>query len=234
MHRSAEGRAHPARRTTSVAAGRCQPEQATATARAAQISRIRASATRPRRSTRIAIETLSIESRLTAERSGTGSFPGSRRTSLGRFRMLVVHGAMSARRWRGMTASRDKMTTGLRPISGISHHHTSPRAGRSVMRPQPPVGTRPSLPTRRVRRAGARRRRRSWRPLRPSDGGPATQRELRPPALNLASRTPCGRSREGLRPLSCSGVCDSCHNYATSASRKGRRGARSRRVPQLA
>ncbi len=74
-----------------------QPEQATAIARAAQISRIRSSATRPKRSTRIAIETLSIESRLTAERSGTGSSPGSRSTSLGRFRMLVVHGAMSAR-----------------------------------------------------------------------------------------------------------------------------------------
>ena len=83
------------------------------------------------------------------------------------------------------------------------------------MRPRPPVGTRPSLPTRRVRRVGARRRRRNWRPLRPSDGGPATQRGLRLPALSLASRTPCGRSRGGLRPLSCSDVCDSCHNYAT-------------------
>ncbi len=182
---------------------------------------MRASATRPRRSTRIAIETLSIESRLTAERSGTGSSPGSRRTSLGRFRMVVVHGAMSARRWRGMTASRDKMTTGLRPISGISHHHTSPRPGRSVMRLQPPVGTRPSLPTRRVHRAGAHRRRRSWRPPRPSDGGPATQRGLRPPAPSLASRTPCGRSRGGLRPRSCSGVCDSCHNYATGGHGSG-------------
>jgi len=60
-----------------------QSEQPAATDRAPQISRIRASATRPIRSTRIAIETLSIDSRLTAERSGTGSSPGSRSTSLG-------------------------------------------------------------------------------------------------------------------------------------------------------
>ncbi len=139
----------------------------TATRRAAQISRLRASATRPRHSTRIAIETLSIESRLTAVRSGTGSSPGSRRTSLGRPRMVVMQGAMSARRWRGMTASRDRTTTGLRPISPISHHHASPREGKSVATPRPPVGTRTSLPIRRARRAGARRRQRRWRPLRP-------------------------------------------------------------------
>ena len=64
-------------------AAAAQSEQSTATARAAQIWRIRSSANRPSRSTRIAIETLSTESRLTTERSGTGSSPGSRRTSLG-------------------------------------------------------------------------------------------------------------------------------------------------------
>lgn len=54
---------------------------------------MRASATLPRRSTRIAIETLSMESRLTAERSGTGLSPGSRVTSLASPRMVVVQGA---------------------------------------------------------------------------------------------------------------------------------------------
>ena len=166
-------------------------------------------------STRIAIETLSIESRLTAERSGTGSSPGSRRTSLGSPRMVVVQGAMSARRWRGMTASRDRTTTGLRPISAISHHHTSPRAGKSVMTPRPPVGTRPSLPIRLARRAGARRTRRSWRPLRPLGGEPTGQQGLRQQVRSQASRTPCGRSRGGRRQPWCSSVCDSCHNHAT-------------------
>ncbi len=52
---------------------RPQPGQSTATSRAPQISRIRVSANRPSRSTRTATETLSTESRLTAERRGTGS-----------------------------------------------------------------------------------------------------------------------------------------------------------------
>ena len=51
---------------TSVVSG--QPRQATATSRARQISRMRESASRPRRVTSAAIETLSMESRLTAER----------------------------------------------------------------------------------------------------------------------------------------------------------------------
>lgn len=192
-----------------------QSEQATATARAVQISRIRASASRPKRSTRMAVETLSIESRLTAQGSGTGSSPGSRRTSLGRPRMVVVHGAMRARRWRGITASRDRMTTGRRPISATSHHHTSPRAGRAIMWPRPRVGRRRGLPTRRVRREGACRMRRSLRQLRPRGGEPATRRGRRPPARSLVSQMPGGRLREGRRPPWCSTVCDSCHNHAT-------------------
>lgn len=71
--------------------------QSTATANAAQISRIRASASRPSRSTSTPRETLSTESRLTAERLGTGSSPGSRTTSLGRARIVVVHAATSVR-----------------------------------------------------------------------------------------------------------------------------------------
>lgn len=60
--------------------------------------------------------------------------------------MVVVQGATRARRWRGITASRDSTTTGLRPVSAVSHHHTSPRAGRSVTRPPPPAGRRPGPP----------------------------------------------------------------------------------------
>jgi hypothetical protein len=110
-----------------------QPEQSTATARAAQISRMRVSRTRPSLLTRIVSETLSTESRFTADRRGTGSSPGSSTTSLTRPRIVVVHGAMSARRCRGMTASRESTTTGRRPISAISHHQISPRAGNSLM-----------------------------------------------------------------------------------------------------
>ena len=51
----------------------------------------------------------------------------SRMTSLARPRMVVVHGATRARRSRGMAASRERTTTGRRPTSGSSDHHTSPR-----------------------------------------------------------------------------------------------------------
>lgn len=78
--------------------GRGQSGQSTATASAAQISRIRTSPRRPTRLTRIAIDTLSTESRFTAERRGTGSSPGSSTTSLTSPRIVVVHGATRARR----------------------------------------------------------------------------------------------------------------------------------------
>ena len=61
---------------------RHQPSQSTATSSATQISRIRSSESRPNRSTNTAIDTLSMESRFTAHRAGTGSSPGSRTTSL--------------------------------------------------------------------------------------------------------------------------------------------------------
>ena len=48
--------------------------------------------------------------------------------------MVVVQGATSARRSRGIAASRDRTTTGRRPISANSHHHTSPRAGSALTR----------------------------------------------------------------------------------------------------
>ncbi len=110
----------------------CQPEQSTATSRAVQMARIRVSASRPSRVTNAPTETLSTASRFTAERRGIGSEPGSRTTSLASPRMVVVHGATSARLSRGIAASRESTTTGRRPISAISHHQTSPRAGSAL------------------------------------------------------------------------------------------------------
>ena len=156
-----------------------QPEQSTATSRAAQIARIRVSASRPSRLTNTAIDTLSTESRFAAERRGTGSEPGSRTTSLANPRIVVVHGATSARRSRGIAASRDSTTTGRRPISAISHHHTSPRAGSALTSPQPPAATTPGHPTRRAHRLGARRRRHSSHPPRPIDDERARRQEPR-------------------------------------------------------
>ena len=156
---------------------RGQPEQSTATSRAAQMARIRVSASRPSRLTNTAIETLSTESRFTAERRGTGSVSGSRTTSLASPRMVVVQGATSARRRRGIAASRDSTTTGRRRISAISHHHTSPRAGSALTKPQPLGATTLGRPTRRARRTGARRRPHSWHPPRPIDGERVARRE---------------------------------------------------------
>ena len=90
-----------------------------------------------------------------------GSSPGSSSTSLGIPRIVVVHGPISARRSRGIAASRDSTTTGRRPISGSSHHQTSPRVGRAVTTRRRPRETRRGRPTRRrlerkavVRRVG--------------------------------------------------------------------------------
>lgn len=82
-------------------------QRPTATSGAAQLARVRASARRPSRFTNAPTQTLSTKSRFTAERSGIGSEPGSRPTSLARPPMVVVHGATSARRSRGIAASRD-------------------------------------------------------------------------------------------------------------------------------
>jgi len=87
--------------------------QLTAMSSAEQIWRIRPSLRRPILSTKIEIETLSTESRLTAQRRLIGSSPGSRTTSLGRLRIVVVQGATNVRRNLGMAASREITTTGL-------------------------------------------------------------------------------------------------------------------------
>lgn len=99
----------------------------TATVTAAQIWRIRSSLNLPMRPTSNAVETLSNESRLTAERLGTGSSPGSSTTSLGKPRIVVVQGPTITRLNRWIAASRERTTTGRRPTSGGSHHQTSPR-----------------------------------------------------------------------------------------------------------
>jgi hypothetical protein len=166
------------RRVWLFAAPRCHPEQSTATSRAAQMARIRVSASRPSRRTSTATETLSTESRFTAERRGIGSESGSRTTSLASPRMIVVHGATSGRRSRGIATSRDSTTTGRQPISASSHHHTSPRAGSALTRRQPPAATTPGRPTRRAHQPGARRRRRNSHRSPPIDNERVMLREL--------------------------------------------------------
>jgi len=143
------------------------------------MSRIRASASRPRRLTKMATETLSRESRLTAERRGTGSESGSRTTSLGSPRIVVVHGATSVRRSRGIAASRDMTTTGRRPTSGSSHHQSSPRVGSPLMRRRPLAPTTPGRPRRRALQGAACRMRRSSDPLGRIGDEPVTPRGLR-------------------------------------------------------
>jgi hypothetical protein len=122
---------------------------------------IRMSAGLPSLLTSTATETLSTESRFTAERRGIGSESGSRMTSLAIRRIVVVHGATSARRSRRIAASRESTTTGRLPISAISHHQTSPCAGSALTRRQPPAATTPGRPTRRVLQLDARHRPRS-------------------------------------------------------------------------
>jgi len=79
---------------------------------------------------------------------------------------------------RGITASRERITTGRRPISAISHHHTSPRAGNTLTKRPRPVATTPDRPTRPARRLGARRRRRNSRPPRRIGDEPAVAERL--------------------------------------------------------
>ena len=190
--------------------------QSTATARAAQISRIRMSPSRPSRSTSTPIDTLSTESRLTADRLGTGSSPGSRTTSLAMARIVVVHGATSARRSRGIAASRERTTTGRLPISGTSHHHTSPRAGVWLTTPRQPAETTPNPPKHQVHRAGDGHTLHSWRRSQRRDAGRSRPAALRRRALHRSTRTAAALRRSAApHRRSCSGVCEPCHKYAT-------------------
>jgi hypothetical protein len=90
---------------------------------------MRVSLSRPTLSTSIETATLSTESRFTTHRRLIGSSLGSSTTSLGSPLIVVVHGAIKARRSRAMAASRERTTTGRRGISGNSPHQTSARQG---------------------------------------------------------------------------------------------------------
>ena len=195
----------------------CYSEQSTATASAAQTCRIRSSANRPTLSTRTATDTLSNESRLTAQRRGIGSVSGSRTTSLASPRIVVVQGATTARRSLGIATSRESTTTGRRPISDNAHHHTSPRFGSCVTRCSPPSARSRDRPTRLADQPDFRHRRRSQHRSRVPDAGPGELAARRPPVRRRSARSeypeplPTGKRRP-----SCSTVCGPCHKYATS------------------
>ena len=156
-----------------------QTRQSTATVRAEQTSLIRSLPRRPNRSVRAPTETLSTESRLTAERSGIGSSAGSRTTSLASPRIVVVQGATRALLSRGMAASLDRTTTGRREISGSSHHHTSPLRGRSIKKRKLLLGRTVGRPTRRARQVGESRTRHISNRSRPFDVWRPTRQGLR-------------------------------------------------------
>ena len=176
--------------------------QSTATASAEQTSRMRSSLRRPRRLLRAPTGTFSTESRFTADRRGTGSSPASS-TTLGSPRTVVVHGATSARRRRGIAASRERTTTGLAEISGSSHHQISPRNGSPFTTSPPLGGTRPGHPIRHARREDARRKphrsrrsrsRAGWPGARPAPRRAAPRRSVpRGPAAHrrAAARRSC-------------------------------------------
>src|SRR5713101_1898341 len=213
----------PGDRTRRTRASACfrrergQFPQSTATSSAAHTCPIRSPLSRPSRSTSTPIETLSTESRFTADRRGTGSSPGSRATSLGRPRTVVVQGAIKTRRSLGIAASRDRTTTGRRPISGSSHHHTSPRAGRAVMtRPQRRETTQ-GRPTHQAHRGGVRRTRRKQHRLRSHGDGQVRLLARHPAAPHRSSPTAdCVHSPKGSHQRWYSPSLVTCHHYATN------------------
>lgn len=160
-------RSQPQPTTALVAPG--SDQQSRATSNAAQICAIRSGPSTLIRSTSTPTETLSTESRFTAQRRGTPSDAGSSSTSLGSPRMVVVHGAIRVRRRRGIAASRERTTTGRRPISGSSDHHTSPRRGSDVTYRPPLHETRRDHPIHPPRSEEPSRRRRTQRRSPPVD-----------------------------------------------------------------
>lgn len=135
---------------------------------------------------------------------------------LGSDRIVVVQGATSARRSRGMAASRDNTTTGRRPLSGNSHHHSSPRAGISVTKCRRLDGTTPGLHMRPARRVGADHTRRSSHRSRRRGAVRGGLRGLRRPRLRQSTLTAAAaRLRAASRRQWCSHVCEPCHEHAT-------------------
>lgn len=159
--------AHLMDRARLVRLGTSRPaqSQATAVSRAAQIWRIRRSLSQPNLVTSHAWLTKWTESRLTADGIVTGSSPGSSTTSLANPRMVLVHGATIAVVKRSKAESRERTTTGRWPMSGDSHHHTSPQRGREAVTTPPTLrgsgrarasvrcSSRPMTPGRPTRRA---------------------------------------------------------------------------------
>lgn len=130
---------------------------------AEQISRMRSSLSLPRRLVRLPTETLSTESRFTADGRGMGSSLGSSRTSLASPRIVVVQGATRTLRSLGMAGFRERTTTGRRGISGSSHHQTSPLAGKLFTKKMQPRGTTQGHPTHPAHPVDDRHRRRTPR-----------------------------------------------------------------------
>ena len=177
---------------------------------------MRLSLNRPRRSVNVPTETLSTESRLRTDWRGIGSSPGSRSTSLARPRMVVVQGAIRARRSLGIAMVRDRTKTGRRLTSGSSHHHTSPLAGKSFTKKLPSRGRKPDHPIRPAPPAAVRRRWRIRHRSQPRDVSPQVPRELHRAGPHRSSPTSDSlRSSRAIRQPSCLPVCVACHNYAT-------------------
>jgi hypothetical protein len=165
-------------------------------------------------------ETLSIESRFTADRSGTGSSPGSSTTSLASPRIVVVQGATSTRRSLGIAASLESTTTGRRPMLGGSHHQTSDRAGSPLKRSRRLLGTRPSRPTHLPRPRGDRRTAHRWHRVRRPGAERSRLRALRREERSLGPSDVAGeRSPACLRRPLCSPSFYSCHYHAISMLR---------------
>jgi hypothetical protein len=113
-----------------------------------------------------------------------------------------VQGATSARRSRGIAASRDSTTTGRRPISASSHHHTSPRPGSALTRRQPRAAKTPGRPIRRAHQRGAGHRRYRSRHIRRSRHRPTRirYRYLLSP-ISQRDSSDCSRNRSTIPVL---------------------------------
>lgn len=191
--------------------------QSTATANAEQTSRIRLSSSLPSRSVSVLTEMLSTESRLTADRRGIGSSPGSSSTSLANPRIVVVHGATSALRSLGMATSRERTTTGRREMSGSSHHHTSPLVGMSVTTKLPLLGMMRGHPIRRTHRVERHRKSHIWHRSQRLDAGRAGRRGLHPEEPHPSNPTAIALPAQAVtHQLSCLLVLVPCHNHATN------------------
>lgn len=149
----------------------------------------------------MAIDTLSTESRFTADGRGIGSAPGSRTTSLAALEassctVPPAHDEGGGLRRHGTE----------RPRAGDRRQPartTRPRAGLPVTMHRRRAATKPGRPTRRVGRVAAgrrcRRRRRSWQ----HGASPAVHAGPRPPMVRLLYRGGgAGQRRSGRHPLS--------------------------------